>query len=99
MKYTTVSVYTRDKEAWRRRIFTNAFVRWVSAVKTDGGGRRAADSLTVRIFSPGARTIKAGDKISVGVGGLAPGEEALTVCEVCDNFILSRGGHMRITAR
>ena len=99
VRFATICVYSRTADGWLRRIFTNVHVRILHALKTEDGGRCTATSLCARIFSESARSILPGDKVCLGIGGDAPGEGALTVCEISDNFVLRRGGHIRITAK
>lgn len=99
MRFATICVYSRTADGWRRRIFTNVFVRVLRALKTEDGGRHTATNLCARIFSESARSIEPGDKVCIGIGADEPGEDALTVCEISDNYTLRRGGHIRITAK
>ena len=97
MRYSCVTVYKNKGSFWERYVYDKSYVRRIHLIKEKRAERYDSSSLTVRIFSEKAREIEPGDRIIEGMGPKNPPENALTVFETRDNFILTNG-HIRITA-
>ena len=97
MRYSCVTVYKNKGSFWERYVYEKAYSRRVKMIKAKRGERQESDSLTVRIFSENAKNIEPGDRIAEGIAPNEVPENALTVLEVSDNFIL-KNGHIRVTA-
>ncbi len=97
MRYSCVTVYKNKGSFWERYVYDKSYVRRVKMIKAKRGERQESDSLTVRIFSKNAKVIEPGDRIIEGIAPKDVPENALTVFEVADNFILTNG-HIRVTA-
>lgn len=98
MRLTPVTVYKRCGDVWEKTVFENACARGVQKTGSDDAGRHITSELTVRIFALDAEKIALGDKICIGICTDSAPKNALTVCEISDNFDAVRG-HFRITAR